>query len=291
MAESLGVIAGFFTEQVSIVRELVVPVRTDEFDAVHRMRVAARRMQAALKVWRPLMDANEVDLLRTELRWLAHALGAARDAEVLEERLDEALAGDTPTLSAARSIVDAHLDRTAAQAHAELADDLESERFDTLLQRLERCASDPPLLWDEPRFDTLVDLLAAAWATALVQWRAVPSAARGLGADDPRHEQAHRARRRAKTARYLADVLADVDPRLEPLADAFKRVSDEVGDSHDAVVASRLLAALADGATQDVRKALVDAAASQADLAEECLASGGEAVEDAALLAAEVLSD
>ncbi|HSN44263.1 MAG TPA: CHAD domain-containing protein, partial [Propionibacteriaceae bacterium] len=247
MGESPGLIARHLAEQVAIIESLVEPVRTDEFDAVHRMRVAARRIQAALRVWRPLMDAREVALLRAELGWLAHALAAARDAEVMEERLDEALAGDTPAALGARALVDAHLDDVATRAHAELDADFESERWSTLRHRLSRCASDPPLLWDEPRLDTLLDLLATACARAWHEWRAVPPARPRLGADDPRHEQAHRARRRAKVVRYLAEALSDNQTgeaslaHLDELAIAFKLVSDELGDSHDAVVSATVL--------------------------------------------------
>ncbi|MEV7026428.1 CHAD domain-containing protein, partial [Kitasatospora sp. NPDC093558] len=62
-------------------------VRADEPDAVHRMRVACRRLRSALRTYRRLFAAGATDELVAELRWLAAARGRARDREVLAERL------------------------------------------------------------------------------------------------------------------------------------------------------------------------------------------------------------
>ena len=51
------------------------------------MRVAIRRMRAALKAARSLLDRTWADELRAELGWLGRALGPVRDADVLIERI------------------------------------------------------------------------------------------------------------------------------------------------------------------------------------------------------------
>src|SRR3954464_15818416 len=70
-------------EQVQQVRAQDLPVRLDAQDAVHKMRVATRRLRSALTTFRPLVDADVAGPLRQELKWLAGELGAARDAEVM----------------------------------------------------------------------------------------------------------------------------------------------------------------------------------------------------------------
>jgi len=63
-------------------------VRENESDAVHKMRVATRRLRSALATYREIL-AEEADIssLRGELRWLAGVLGDSRDEHVQQERL------------------------------------------------------------------------------------------------------------------------------------------------------------------------------------------------------------
>ena len=64
-----------------------VRVRRGLPDAVHQMRVAARRIRSGLKVFTPLVDPDWSEHLRSELQWVASTLGEIRDREVLEVRL------------------------------------------------------------------------------------------------------------------------------------------------------------------------------------------------------------
>jgi len=57
--------------------------RSDDPEAVHQMRVAVRRLRAAMTMFRPLLGDPVSDSLRGELRWLQQTLGAARDWDVL----------------------------------------------------------------------------------------------------------------------------------------------------------------------------------------------------------------
>ena len=68
-----------------------LPVRLDAPDAVHKMRVATRRLRSALTTFKALFAADVVRPLRDELKWLAGELGAARDAEVMRERVRKAV--------------------------------------------------------------------------------------------------------------------------------------------------------------------------------------------------------
>src|SRR5579864_3009872 len=58
-------------------------------EAVHQARVATRKLRSHLRTFGPLLDAGWTEPLRAELGWLAMALGAVRDREVLLERLRE----------------------------------------------------------------------------------------------------------------------------------------------------------------------------------------------------------
>ena len=59
----------------------------DNVDAVHDLRVAARRARTILKVAKPALDAAWTDALVEDLRWLGAELGTLRDTDVLLEHL------------------------------------------------------------------------------------------------------------------------------------------------------------------------------------------------------------
>jgi CHAD domain-containing protein len=51
-------------------------------EAVHRMRVALRRLRAAMGVFRPVLDSETSKRFAKEIRWIAGILGPARDLDV-----------------------------------------------------------------------------------------------------------------------------------------------------------------------------------------------------------------
>lgn len=55
---------------------------TRDADVVHQMRVGLRRLRAALSLFKPILEDAEFDGIRTSLRSMAGALGAARDLDV-----------------------------------------------------------------------------------------------------------------------------------------------------------------------------------------------------------------
>lgn len=65
-----------------------------EADAVHQMRVALRRLRAAITLFKTVVGDERRDPIRAELKWMANVLGEARDldvyiAKVLEPARDE----------------------------------------------------------------------------------------------------------------------------------------------------------------------------------------------------------
>src|SRR3954470_1314925 len=62
-------------------------LRADEPGSVHKLRIAARRLRAALKTYTPLFAPGAADAVCDQLRWLGQTLAQARDAQVLREHL------------------------------------------------------------------------------------------------------------------------------------------------------------------------------------------------------------
>ena len=61
--------------------------RTKNPAGVHQMRVALRRMRSAFRLFRPLLPIDHYDDFVGELRWLASALGPARDWDVFSTEI------------------------------------------------------------------------------------------------------------------------------------------------------------------------------------------------------------
>ncbi len=107
-----------------------------EIEGVHRMRVATRRLRAALEVFAPALDRARGKGALRGVKVLAEALGERRDRDVPLERL-EALHAET--LGAERRAVDilaAELRAEQQRANADLAKALRRARLKRLKRRL-----------------------------------------------------------------------------------------------------------------------------------------------------------
>ena len=122
-------------------------VRQDLPDAVHKMRVATRRMRSALQAYRKVVDRSGTRELTGELKWLAGVLGDARDLEVLHARFTHAV--DELPEELVVGPVQARLTRyfapREADARTALIAALDSDRYLALLAAVDRLLADPPL--------------------------------------------------------------------------------------------------------------------------------------------------
>ena len=235
----------YLDEQVAMLRRQGSRVREDEADAVHTMRIALRRLRAALASYRKLLDPDAVTHLRGELKWLAGAAGAARDAQVMHERLTTLLAAQPADLIVGPTTerVGAKLEADLVAGRRELIDALDSERHDRLLEALEALLADPPLTprASKPAHKVLPRRVARAGKRLA---RAVDVALAVDGAE--RDVALHEIRKCAKRLRYSAEVASPIRPkRAAKLAEDAHELQRALGDHHDSVVARDLLLDLA----------------------------------------------
>lgn len=98
----------------------------------HQMRVALRRMRAALGMFRAFGDLALTEHVRTEARWLATSLGEAREWDVYLEDLhapvESALGSGLPALKELRGLAEARQEKGYRDARAAVA----SARFTAL---------------------------------------------------------------------------------------------------------------------------------------------------------------
>src|SRR5437016_8192227 len=106
----------------------------DDPEAVHDMRVAVRRLRAALALFGSWYRRKQVKRLRKDLRRLGRRLGAVRDFEVL---LDDARSAASRLPDAELSRLLAHWEEGHAAARVRLLGYLDGRAYHRCRRRLE----------------------------------------------------------------------------------------------------------------------------------------------------------
>jgi CHAD domain-containing protein len=267
----------FVAEQYEAILAADPAVRLgDDPEAVHRFRVAVRRLRAALRTAGASLASEWADPLRDELAWIGGVLGPLRDDDVLLERLREDASSlgesDAEALGRVIALVEAGRDVARAEVLVALADD----RYFALLDSLSTASAQLLLVGDE--LD--IDALAAKDVRRLVK------SLDTLG-DDPSDDELHAARIRGKRARYATELAtAASTKRARNLLDALKELQDVLGDHNDGVVGEERLrelagkaraprAAFAAGLLAQKRRELADGARSRLPVARKNVMRAG----------------
>ena len=243
------VLLGYLGRQLAELIGEDARARRDEPDAVHRMRVATRRLRAGLATYRPLVDRSRTEPIRDELAWLGSELGAARDAEVVRDRLRGRLSELAPDL--VRGPVAARIEQETVSrheaAHSEFVRALDGDRYLCLLDALDELMVRPPVrnCASRPARIGLVRLVRDACR------RVDRLVARADATTDPQQHDAllHELRRAAKRARYAAESVAPaLGGRATRLAAAMEQIQEVLGEYQDSVTARPVIAAMASAA-------------------------------------------
>jgi CHAD domain-containing protein len=234
-----AVVLAYVHEQAGILRSFDPLVRLDTPDAVHKMRVTARRLRSALQGHRRILDRDATAPLVADLRWLGAELASARDAEVLAVRFTTAVdALPTPeVLGPVAAQLTRRFSREQAQGHTRAVAALDSDRYLRLQERLDTLLTDPPLTRRGRRRATRE--LPPAIGKALRRTTARKSdAATGIDRDAALHEM----RKAAKRTRYVLEVAEPaLGKKTRKLRKRIKDVQSLLGDHHDTVVARPVL--------------------------------------------------
>ncbi|MDX6201081.1 MAG: hypothetical protein QOJ83_581 [Frankiales bacterium] len=217
-------------------------VRLDRPDAVHRMRVASRRLRSALKTFDPLFTGDQHLALEEALARLADVLGHERDAEVLLDRMRSALDGLPVELvmGAVRHDVESWMGDTYFAAKRDARNYLESADYIELLEHLDAFLAAPPL--SDRAAGRAGKVAAALVDKTIVKVRHKGRIALATEAGLHRDLALHAARRAAKRSRYAADVYAAHDAKAaEAVSEQMAQLQETLGDRHDGAVMALLL--------------------------------------------------
>lgn len=230
-------VMAYLRDHVARLKSLDPLVRGDEPDSVHQMRITVRRLRSTLQTFGGLFRGRDAEILASELRWLGHVLGGARDAEVLSAHLS-GQAAKVPAeelLGPVQARITGHYARTGADSRAEVAQTLDSARYFSLLDRIDEFLERPPLTKTarEPAADGLPRAVRRSYSKTRRRikraWRAP--------AGDRQEKALHRARRSAKRTRYAGELAAPVSNGAGKFAKQMKKVQSVLGDHQDAVIA------------------------------------------------------
>jgi inorganic triphosphatase YgiF len=124
------VVRAYLKIQAGTLSSLEPMVRADEPDSVHQMRVATRRLRAALRSFGKVIPRSRGAKAAAELKWLGAMLGPVRDGEVLPEHLHASLRSVPVELliGPVQARVQGHFSPRRAAAYAELIEALDSPR-------------------------------------------------------------------------------------------------------------------------------------------------------------------
>ena len=217
----------------------------DDIEDLHDMRVATRRMRAALRVFEPYLDARALRPVERGLKRTGHMLGAVRDLDVFHEKtmryLDSLPAerhGDLDPLLAVWA-------ERRLEARAALLAYLDGDRYPRFVESLTGLLEDPAAVSlafvddGEARPHrvghvlpaVLYDRVAAVWAYDDV-----------IGGHDTPLVRFHRLRIAGKSLRYTFEFFEEVlGSQAKPLVSTTKEMQDHLGDLQDAVVTCTIL--------------------------------------------------
>jgi inorganic triphosphatase YgiF len=219
-----------------------------EAAALHQARVALRRLRSALSINRPMLADQQVWKLNGELRWLAGALGMARDLDVLAER-----AGDGPLLE--RLMVERD------KAYAEVAVTLASDRARAIMLDLAEWIAAGAWLSSVEGQD-LRNLPVREFATQILDRFRKKVKAHGRDLEELDDEARHEVRKAAKKLRYAAEFYASLygskqgRRRRKRFLSALEALQDQLGALNDLATAPRLLKGLGLADTPDAQALL-----------------------------------
>ena len=210
-------------------------VLAGQAEGIHQMRVAARRLRAALSALKPMIPLEQYQWSLAELKWLAGALAPARNWDVFAADLLQPVERALPVEAELKRLSEAaeHRRRTAYEQAREA---ITSRRYAATMLKLARWF-DMRGWRDQPASEQVVLLFAPIGevAPALIERRWRRARKRSRRFSKLSHQQRHKLRISLKKLRYTIEFLEDLfdghavkalEKQLKPLQEDLGRLND-----------------------------------------------------------------
>jgi inorganic triphosphatase YgiF len=212
-------------------------------EGVHQMRIAARRLRAALSALKAMIPAEHYSWTLEELKWLAGMLGPARDWDVFAANLLRPVERALPVEADLKRLAEAAEQRRRV-AYEGLKEAIGSQRYTATMLRLAQWFESRG--WrDQPASEQAALLFAAIGdvAPGLIErrWRRTRKRSRQFGKLS--QEQRHRLRITLKKLRYTIEFLEDLfdHGEVKALEKRLKPLQDDLGQLNDITTAHALV--------------------------------------------------
>lgn len=217
-----------------------------DIEELHDMRVAVRRLRAAVQLFRPYLPKKQAALLRKDLRRLGRALGPARDCDVMLANLASYRAGLPAPAQAALAPLVRQWRKQRNRARREMLNFLASKRYRQLKERIGLLLEPSgPLqaVSDKKNGQPAHSVpLVAAETPLLLTRRYEQLLTYGPSLHGASIETLHALRIDCKRLRYALEFLREtLPPQAHAAIEDLKQAQDHLGDLHDAYVAGRVL--------------------------------------------------
>ena len=194
-------------------RHLVANVsatKNRQSEALHQMRVALRRLRAAMSLFSDIVRDNRINAIKNELRWLAQELGPARDLDTLLIEVLTPLrkqhANERGLLSISRMF-----QRQRLKSYRRVQEAVQSARFRTLvLDTAEWVEAGPWSISEDPPIRARREMPIESYVAKQLSQRCKKIRRRGAKLGALSSEQMHRLRIQIKKARYAVEFFSSV---------------------------------------------------------------------------------
>ena len=221
-------------------------------EALHQMRVALRRLRAAISLFSGMLTDPQTNVLKAGFKWITGELGPAREFEVFLKRVVKPVA-DRQGDESGTGLVSGEIRQRRENALARAGAAVESQRFrdlalDTVAwielgdwtRNLDDAAR---LLREQPVAAVAVEQLGR-------RWKKIAKRDKRLAEMDPQGR--HKLRIRAKKLRYAAEFFATDFPgkkstrRRKDFVAHLEQLQDALGELNDIAVNGKLSEQLVD---------------------------------------------
>ncbi len=216
---------------------------TRDPEVLHQVRVAIRRLRAAISLFKHFLADDPRNRISADLRWVSVELGKARDLDVFLDRYVEPLLAkhaEDASLSALRDSVAARRER----AYEAALDAVEAQRFHLLV--LDVAAWIETGAWLADASSSGANEPVEAFAREELTRRRRKIRKRGKRLLDLDDEARHRVRIEVKKLRYTTEFFAPLfegrkaEKRKEPFLTALENIQEHLGELNDLAVAERI---------------------------------------------------
>jgi triphosphatase len=211
-------------------------------EGLHQMRVALRRLRAAISLFADMLLDPQTDEMKTQFKWISQELGPARELDVFIKRVVRPVTDGKPNGPGAAVLAkDFQQRREEAFARADAA--IQSTRFRDLV--LDTAGWIEAGGWTRSTDDLTRSLreqpIAAAAADELRRrWKKILKAGAQLDELDP--QRRHKMRIQAKKLRYASEFFSGAFPgkkamrRRKGFVAGLEKLQDALGDLNDIAV-------------------------------------------------------